>query len=167
MTDLNEVLEKLAQERAEYPAFLEAVDADLKLERQKRLAVRQGSIMNLVAEARVLGASKRAIMRAYGTKDFATIARILNSMEEQVKLMQAEQVASTVEAKTDWFEIISEDLLYIGDFAYEVTELEGEEYLLIQTEGGSTEFDGLVLSAASEAAHGVLYSAIKEKRTTS
>lgn len=164
MTDLNEVLDQLAKERAEYPEFLAAVDADLKLERQKRVAVRQGSIMNLVAQARALGGSKRAIMRAYNTKDFGTIARILDSMAEQVKLMQAQEVAAQVETKTDWFSVETANLVYIEGIPYEVTELEGEEYLLVQTEGTPTEWDGDVLYPEDGGDADTLYYAIKGKR---
>lgn len=166
MTDLNEVLAQLAQEREEYPAFVAAVDADLKIERQKRLAVRQGSIMHLVAEARVLGASKRAIMRAYNTKDFATIARILDSMAEQVKLMEEAKFAAA-QPKTDWFEIQAADMLTIDELVYDVTELEGEEYMLIHMGEEATEWDGVILTDTDTGDKGVLYSAIKEKRTNS
>lgn len=164
MADVNEVLNKLTEERQTYPDFVAAVDADLKIERLRRLAVRQGTIMHLVAEARALGASKRAIMRAYGTKDFNTIAKILAAMEEQVAQMQAES-QEAVERDTDWFDLASRDVVFIGEFGYEITELELDEYMLIQMEGQPTEWDGYILTAGDSTKRGsALYEAVSGSR---
>lgn len=159
--DINDILNRLTAEREEYPAFVEQVDTDLKLERLKRLAARQGRIMELVAEAFAAGASKRAIMRAYGTKDFNTIAKIIDAMQAHIAAVQARTVAATTPT---WFEAVSRDYMYIEGIGYDVVELEDEEFLLSQVpgEGSPTEWDGLVLTPSCENDELALYNALLE-----
>lgn len=165
MTDKDEILAQLSEERRTYPEFVEAVDADLKIERLRRLATRQGVILNLVAEAFARGASKRAIMRAYGTKDFGTIQRILDSMAGQITQIKDGIEEQAVVAKGDWFEVVTADHVYIGEAGFDVIWLDGDEPLLNQIEGETVpEWDGRVLTSADTGDFGVLYLALMEAK---
>jgi hypothetical protein len=171
MTDVNETLNELAQARESYKDFVAAVDADLARERQRRLAVRQGEILHLVAKAYAEGGSKRAIMGAYRTKDFRTIQRMLDSMEEQIALIQAEIAASDAPETHDWFELVRKDYAYISGLGFDIFELEGEEYMLSQVadEGDTSGWDGRILTPAdsgNEDDAGILYRAIHERWST-
>lgn len=165
MTDVDDVLNQLAAERETYPEFVAAVDADLKVERQRRLAVRQGSILELIAKAFAMGASKRSIMRAYKTKDFATIDRILASMDEQIALIKGQiEEANAPATRADWLEVMSPKFVYIDGHGYDVEVLEDDGLLLIQVEGDSTIWDGIVLDDNSSDDEAIVYNAIREAR---
>lgn len=163
MTDVNEVLNRLAEARGGYKDFVDAVDADLRRERQKRLAVRTGEIMSLVAEAYVAGASKRAIMRAYDTKDFRTIDSMLSTMQEQIELMRAE-IAAQAETP-DWLEYLGNERVGIHGAGYEIVALEDDEYLLVGD--APTQWDGIIVSGrdavGSEAE--IIWRTIKEEQS--
>lgn len=158
MTDVNETLNELAQLRASFQEFRDAVDADLAAERQRRLAVRQGEIVDAIARAYVGGASINAIKRAYGTKDYRTIKNIIDSMEEQIAFMRQQQEQEEETVRTDWFSITN-GYVSTGDSSYEIFELEDGEYLLT----GDGEMDGWILTENDEDERNrVLFKAVSE-----
>lgn len=89
LTDNREtLLLELAKARAEYAQFVEAVDADLKAERERRLSKYQEEIRGLVVRSFVAGARKSHIMQAYSTKDYNTINNILVAANAEAKVIE-------------------------------------------------------------------------------
>jgi len=166
MADKTDWLTALAELRGDYKDFLAAVDEDLARERQKRIASRQGDIMNAVVQAYTLGASLAEIKRAYGTKDHNTIKKIVEGTQSQADFMKKE----SPKARPDkpWFEIVGtfeaqNVVLYAEDSRYDVIYLEGGEFLLDRIEGeDGTLYDGQILDATHSGPHAQLYTALLE-----
>ena len=138
MPDKNEVLGRLAEARASYKDFLEAVESDLERERQKRIATRQGEILSLIAEAWVLGATKADLKRAYGTKDHATITGILESLESQIAVLREQSGEEGEPVNADWFSIINGSgnvTVRIEGNEFEIVELDDTSIMLDQVGG--------------------------------
>lgn len=131
MTPKEQALANITQARESYKDFVAQVDADLKRERQVRLAKQQGTIAHMVAEAHfVHGASIAELKRAYNTKDHNTIAGMIKSLEE----MQV--IPAPAPEAPAWFEFIPPDTLYVGDTGYLVIELDdGQDLMLDLLEG--------------------------------
>jgi hypothetical protein len=153
MADKSDWLTALAELRGDYKDFLAAVDEDLARERQKRIASRQGDIINAVIQAYTLGASLAEIKRAYGTKDHNTIKKIVGGAQSQADFMKKESPKTKPDAP--WFEIKraaaeaqADYSLYTGDAQYAVYTLEGGEFLLDFLDGEEHAFlpDGTVLA---------------------
>ena len=164
MTQVNDLLAQLHQARASYKDYVEAVDADLKREKERRLAARQSTILELIARAWVEGASKRAIMQAYDTKDFRTIQKVLDSMEEQIEMFRAERDGLVTNGT--WFEVASPELVYINGIGFDIIELEDHEYLLDQVEGEPSPWDGSIVRDTGDTDDAaILGAAIKQAKS--
>lgn len=139
MTTKNEALAAIAKSRAGYKDFVKQVDADLRVEKAKRLAAQQGTIYHQVAEAWGTGASIEEIKRAYGTKDYRTIKNIIEAFAvEPVNGPETEVFIDTT--PTSWYEIAKaptrtdEGMLYVGSNGYDIVPLdEGGDLMLVLT----------------------------------
>lgn len=162
-----EQLRRLSELRENYKAEVKAIDEDLANERRKRIAVAQGTIVHLIIEAYVAGASINAIKRAYNTKDFNTIKNIINSNEALIEQLRTQKVVEE-KRESEWFEVeaTGEKVLILGErgsTGFIVVPL-GDEFMLdaINTpEPDLTYFDGAVVN---EDHYGDLFEAIKVAR---
>lgn len=163
MPDKEVTLANLKENREAYAAHVEAIEADLALERQKRLGVWQAQIRNLVLRAYAEGASIAAIQRAYGTRDFNTIKRIIESGTAEVEQYKVEAV--TAQTPT-WFTVDAVDMtVEIGGCDFEIIEMDGAEFMLSCTFNDDDDanwrlWDGKTLLPESTGLDGELYAAI-------
>ena len=147
MTTKNEALAAIAKSRAGYKDFVKQVDADLRVEKAKRLAAQQGTIYHQVAEAWGTGASIEEIKRAYGTKDYRTIKNIIEAFAvEPVNGPETEVFIDTT--PTSWYEIASfpspdrDGFMYAGENGYDIVLLDdGADIMLVLT--GDDDLAGL------------------------
>ncbi len=146
-------LERLVEDRASYPAFAEAVDRDLAIERERRLAERRADIESSVVRAYIEGASLADIKRAYGTKDHQTVRSIIDAHAAFIALARQGEDVEAIPEK--WMGYDAEQgtlsILLDGDEAvFTVITLEGDEYLLdflTGTDALKSRYDGTVLTA--------------------
>lgn len=154
MTTKDEALAAIAKSRAGYKDFVKQVDADLRVEKAKRLSAHQGTIYHQVAEAWALGASIEDLKRAYGTKDYKTIKNIIDSFSE---LPSQPDVPTPTAEPQAWFKIeraplgLEDGLIHVGDASYEVIVLDdGDDIMLLNLGGGDlAELDGQLESDVS------------------
>lgn len=158
MPDKFDYLNHLADMRESYKDYVEAVDADLAVERQKRLAQRQGEIVDAVVNAYAHGATKAELKRAYGTKDHKTITNIIESSSNQIEVIQTK--VKPVAPIKDWF-TIHDDLVDIEGDTYNVITLEDDEFML---DGTGLPRDGDVLDYTATGGMAELFKALLEAK---
>jgi hypothetical protein len=175
MTTKDEALVALTKSRAGYKDFVKQVDADLRVEKAKRLAAHQGTIYHQVAEAWVLGATIEDLKRAYGTKDYKTIKNIIDNCAELPVQVDAPEQGDMIEtnAKPNWYEIVKpptkvdEGMLYVGELGYDIVPLDdGDDIMLVLSEGDDdlADLDGILESDTgfSDPARAELFRSIRK-----
>lgn len=147
-------LDKLQEERETYPAFAEAVDRDLSIERERRLSERRADIETSAVRAFIEGASIADIKRAYGTKDHRTVRGILDRHAATIALAHAGENVDTIPEEWMKYDAEAETLTLIldeGEAVFKVLALEDDEYMLdylTGTEHLKSRYDGTVLTAS-------------------
>jgi len=167
MTDKYESLDRLRALRESYRAYVEAVDADLAREKAKRLAARQGEILEAVAESAARGASLADIKRAYGTKDHRTIKKMVDSMSNQIEAI-AEEIAAPVATERFTIDVGALGIPYltVDGITFMVVLMDEDGYMLDAADGWTSTvgglYDGMILDAQSTGLAGEIYRALRE-----
>ena len=164
MPDAERSLRALTEARQQFKSFAAAVDADLALERTKRLAAEHGRIRSFIIDAHLGGASIADLKRAYGTKDYRTIRAVLDSAVAEI----AERERIATEKKSDKFFWIEGKITIVesNDMVFDVIELEDGEYMLdgfhlpSYPDDEFYRWDGAVVDESSTGEHADLYQAI-------
>ena len=152
-----ETLERLAANRKAFALRMEAVEADLARERERRLAVYVNEIRADVLRAAAEGASIASIQRAYGTRDFRTIKKIIEAGAAEV---EAHKARIEEEANPTWFDLDG-SIITMDSAAYDVIDLDAGEYMLDLIDGVDTmNLNGAVLSANDTGERKSIYDAI-------
>lgn len=146
-------LARLREDRANFKPFVEAVDRDLQQERANRIAMERAKIENDVVQAYVAGAKIADIKRAYDTKDYGTIRRIIDAHAAQVALM-LNGTATSEDVPDEWFSyekssMVLSILLDGEDATFGVIAMEDDEYMLDHLTGSETlkrKYDGAILT---------------------
>ena len=170
---LQEILDDLADERQAFKPAIAAIDADLAEERKRRIAVREGRIRDLVADAVVEGGSINKIMKAYGTKDFRTIKNLVASMENEIA-MRIDARENPTSVQSDFFQLVpTDDGLHVNimvddDYeGFEIIGLDAGEYMLVslgeEMDDSIARIDGVVLDSSSVGEWGNVWLAIHER----
>lgn len=147
-------LDKLQEDRESYPAFAEAVDRDLSIERERRLSERRNDIETAAVRAYIEGARIADIKRAYGTKDHLTVRNILNRHAATIALARAGEDVDTIPEEWMKYDAEAETLTLIldeGEAVFKVLALEDDEYMLDYLTGTDhlkSRYDGTVLAAS-------------------
>lgn len=130
---LDEALGALADRRATFRAYREAVDEELRLLRLEKLGAEQSNIEHLVVKAAALGATTGQIKRAYGTKDHRTVADILTRRAAEIEAMRKRK--SDEEAQNDWFTVTDAGILItVGESSALFTLVEVDDEKMLTTE---------------------------------
>lgn len=162
MTSIELALDELAEARATYRDFVEAVDADLRAERDSRLAARKREIEGKVLRAFALGATIAALKRAWGTKDYRTIKNIIDTRQTELDAIREElaKIPEDPATKTryDWI-AIDGDRIVIEGTDYEVVKFEDDGGYMLAAPGAP--FDGELFDAASTGHSAAIYETLK------
>lgn len=89
MADYEKSLNELMAERRRAVTERARVEEEVRKYRAERLAATARKTRMLVLEAYARGASLAKIKAAYGTRDHATIANIINSGADEIAALQA------------------------------------------------------------------------------
>lgn len=114
MTSKMEALSALAEARADYRTFVQAVEDDLARERAERLSKRRNEVRDLVIDAASKGANVAELKRAYGTKDYRTIKSILDNAGDELLVRREQNVQAEVKDRK-WFEITNHGTIDVWD----------------------------------------------------
>lgn len=165
MTDKFETLALLAEERDAYAIRLEAVEADLAKERDRRLGIYREQIRALVLKAYAQGASIAAIGRAYRSSDYKTIKAILDSGSVEIAALAGELAEAPLPS---WFTIFENEDGWNARIEvdgahqnYLIITLDDGGYMLDADEVGGP-YDGDILASSATGPELQLYNAIKE-----
>lgn len=162
MTSLESALDQLAEARATYKAFIEAVDEDLRAERARRIETRRAEIESKVLWAYALGANIASLKRAWGTKDYRTIKNIIDSRESELDVIREEIDRIPVDPKTqtryDWIEIAG-DKIVVADFEYEVIKFDDDSGYMLSGDGPE---DGKLYDPLSTGDDAAIYETLKK-----
>lgn len=135
MADYEKSLNELTAERSRAVAERARVEEEVRKYRAERLAATARKTRMLVLEAYARGASLAKIKAAYGTRDHATIANIINSGADEIAALQA---SSHAEAGPTWF-TLTDDNTFVdidwkgGQAQFSITLLEEDDDILLST----------------------------------
>lgn len=101
----NTTLSELTERRARFRVFADLVDAELRAERERRLATEKNAILTLMHEAWAKGATYGELKRAYGTKDHRTVRDIIESGTSEINAIKARIEQQASESQSHWFTI--------------------------------------------------------------
>lgn len=129
-------LKELRERREAYRLFREDVEADLKRQRQERLAAEQLGIEQLIIKAASEGATQGEIKRAYGTKDHRTISSVINAHGPEIAAMRKAR-AKVLSGMPDWLTFVDYGFqVVIGEHGsdYTFSEMDDGTFLFSSTE---------------------------------
>lgn len=124
---LESKLAELAERRARFVEFRDAVDADLARQRVERLSAETAGIQQLVVECAAEDATIGQIKRAYDTKDHRTISDIIRSHGPEIAAIKAGKVAR-LRNQPEWFTLDADGTIHVSweesqaDYTYSTLE---------------------------------------------
>lgn len=131
-------LEAVASARKRQTELRQRIDAELRQQRTNRLMASDLEVQNAVINAYANGETIAAIQRAYGTKDYNTVRRLLDGREAEIEIIRAAaEEAAVEESKYPWKFTEDGQVIVKGAVLLDIIELDDGEDLLISVENST------------------------------
>lgn len=131
---LEKTLRELEERRTGFVEYRAEVEADLRRERERRLAAETQGILQLVLTAAAEGATLGQIKRAYGTKDHRTIADMVRDHRAEIDVIR-KRLDEQVKGQPDWInfedDTFTVDVGEAGQATYTWVVMEDETFMFV------------------------------------